>query len=151
MENFTLNEQAIQMEFLKCLLKIYIFIFSRYLQEFLKKQYYFVKMWKEWRNSGNFRKMQFQALKSHSLMITFSTVVFYLSDVQHHFFLLCISRDREFFYQQHTLSRTFSNAEHFKGLFSRLMISGFQNTRHFFCWEGFILRIRRVTLCSSPQ
>lgn len=108
-------------------------------------------MWKEWKNSGNFRKMQFQALKSHSLMITFSTVIFYLSDVQHHFFLLCISRGREFFYQQHTLSRTFSYTEHFKGLFSRLMISDFQNTRHFFCWKGLILRIRRVTLSSSPQ
>lgn len=108
-------------------------------------------IWKEWRNTGNFRNVQFEALKSHSLMITFSTVIFYLSDVQHHFFLLCISRDREFFYQQHTLSRTFSYAENFKGLFSRLMISGFQNTGHFFCWKGFILRIRRVTLCSSPQ
>lgn len=140
------------MEFLSVSLKkLHFYILQIFLIVSKVRVLFCENMWKEWRNSGNFRKMQFQALKSHSLMITFSTVIFYLSDVQHHFFLLCISRDREFFYQQHTLSRTFSYAEHFKGLFSRLMISGFQNTRHFFCWKSFILRIRRVTLCSSSQ
>jgi len=41
-------------------------------------------------------------LEKVSLVITFSIVIFYLSDVQHHFFQLCISRDTELFYQHHT-------------------------------------------------